>query len=166
MALGCVLAFACTVPLPVGPAGQVGSPRGCGGGAVGGSRGGGSSGAISAECAVGGEQQILLSNYDTSCKADSDCMAIFTGDACYPCGVGCPTDAINKAALSQYMADIEKTKGWADLQDGARCDCPLFNPHPCCVDGACATDDACSSNNASADAASDAAVEVGDAFGE
>lgn len=50
------------------------------------------------------------SNYDRSCAKDSDCAPIGVGNACtVPCGVACPSTAINVHALDRYRADFDKT---------------------------------------------------------
>ena len=103
-------------------------------------------------CADGGEEVISASNYDQSCTKDSDCIAIATGNVCFPCIIECATGgAISAAAMSQYQADIEKTSAWATIQSTISsndahflgCGCP-FNFGPCCRAGMCQRGISCS----------------------
>ncbi len=63
-------------------------------------------------CTDANVQTISASNYDQSCKVDSDCVPIAVGDACYACVVECMTGgAINRSDLSKYQRDLSKTTG-------------------------------------------------------
>ncbi len=73
-------------------------------------------------CSDANVQEILASNYDQSCKTDTDCVAVSEGNACYPCTLACQTAAINVNALPQYRADVAKTTG-AQEHGGGTCNC-------------------------------------------
>jgi hypothetical protein len=116
-----------------------------------------SNGGQPVECTDGDVQEISASNYDQSCKTDSDCVAVGVGNACYACVLGCPVSAINVHAKAQYMMDVQKTSGWAALNapNFTACGCPSEGP-PCCMNGTCGMGCFASpSNDASADATSD-----------
>jgi hypothetical protein len=72
---------------------------------------------------------IVASNYDQSCAADGDCVAVAEGDVCADSLCWCPSQAINQRALSQYQTDV-----------GGRarnvCDCALLGV-PRCVAATC-----------------------------
>jgi hypothetical protein len=99
-------------------------------------------------CTDANVQMISASNYDQSCKLDSDCVAIADGNACYPCVIACQTGgAINRSALSIYQSDISKTTG-AQEAKGVHCGCPA-SFGPCCRSGVCHADLQCVSDAAS-----------------
>jgi hypothetical protein len=100
---------------------------------------------------------IEASNYDTSCSVDSDCAGsvildsgplanhisyITFGNYCNAkciCGGG----AVNKRAVSQYIADVSKTPwGAGALSSWMQCFCPL-PANTCCQSGLCAANDSC-----------------------
>jgi hypothetical protein len=88
-------------------------------------------------------QLIEPSNYDQSCKVDSDCVNVSKGDACLPCIVSCPSGgAINRGDLPKYQSDISKTVGYNELT-GVVCHCPAIEI-PCCRAGTCHADLECS----------------------
>jgi hypothetical protein len=72
---------------------------------------------------------IGASNYDRSCKVDSDCVAVLEQDFC------CPSAAIDIDAQSQYMADFDKASAACDAM-GCAVSCPITGA-PCCRDGMC-----------------------------
>jgi hypothetical protein len=89
-----------------------------------------------AACTDANVELIQASNYDQTCSADTDCVAIAVGDACYPCIVICGTGgAINRSALSSYQSDISKTIG-AGETSSVQCGCPAGGI-PCCRGGTC-----------------------------
>ena len=49
---------------------------------------------------------VRPSNYDHSCKTDSDCVAVPEGDPCVSGGVSCKTTAISMSAYAQYQSDV------------------------------------------------------------
>jgi hypothetical protein len=93
-------------------------------------------------CTDANVQLIQTSNYDQSCKLDSDCVSVSEGNACLPCVVACQTGTINRCALPRYQNDISKTIGFSEM-GGVRCHCPL-ELNPCCRGGVCHADLECS----------------------
>ncbi len=61
------------------------------------------------DCTDANVQLIQASNYDQSCKTDSDCVAVSEGNACIPGFGNCPMATINVGAMAQYNADVAKT---------------------------------------------------------
>jgi hypothetical protein len=104
-------------------------------------------------CTDANVQTISASNYDQSCKVDSDCVAIAVGDACYACLVQCMTGgAINRSDLSRYQSDLSKTIGAQEIGGmPVPCGCPAYSG-PCCRSGFCTSGLECLSG---ADAASE-----------
>jgi hypothetical protein len=90
---------------------------------------------------------IQASAYDISCKVDSDCVSM-AGN--FPVAFGnfyctsdclCPSDAISRGAVAQYVSDVSRTP-WgsgAMARDGCLCGLSLG---PCCLAGQCSV--ACS----------------------
>jgi hypothetical protein len=77
---------------------------------------------------------IQASNYDESCDADTDCVAISQGASCDWCALSCTNAAINREALPQYTSDT------ANLLQVAYQRCPSSCGGPtstCCVAGTC-----------------------------
>ena len=103
-------------------------------------------------CTDANIQLIQASNYDQSCKVDSDCVNVAAGNACYPCLVLCGAGGvINRNALASYQNDISKTIGFKEMSS-VMCNCPgiLF---PCCRTGICRADLQCSGIGGRADGA-------------
>lgn len=75
---------------------------------------------------------VRPSNYDHSCKTDSDCVAVPEGDPCVSGGVSCRTTAISMGAYAQYQSDVANNATSCG-NDGP---CPP-DPRPCCVGGQC-----------------------------
>ncbi len=75
---------------------------------------------------------VRPSNYDHSCKTDSDCVAVPEGDPCLSGGVSCKTTAISMGAYAQYQSDVANN-ATSCSNDGP---CPP-DPRPCCVGGQC-----------------------------
>ena len=123
-------------------------------------------GSISTSCTDANVQMVQASNYDQSCKTSSDCVAVGVGDACNPCVLACPNAVISATAKAQYMSDVARTSGWADLQDPKfpGCGCGAW-PIPCCVGGRCRADVVCAAV-APADDAEDASLEAADGAGD
>jgi|CZKU01.1.fsa_nt_gi hypothetical protein len=86
------------------------------------------------DCTDANAQLIQASSYDQSCKTDSDCVAVFEGNACYPAALNCQDRAaINMGSYAQYQADIAKTRAASCYAPG---DCTVqFGP--CCRSGSC-----------------------------
>jgi len=49
---------------------------------------------------------ITVTNYDTTCSEDSDCVAVYQGVVCQACL--CPNAAVNRKDLENYSKDLEK----------------------------------------------------------
>ena len=47
---------------------------------------------------------VLASSFDQSCTYDSECVAVYQGNACAPCR--CANAAIHRDALPKYRAEI------------------------------------------------------------
>jgi hypothetical protein len=78
---------------------------------------------------------LQASDYDRSCTKDADCVEVGEGNACtLPCGVKCPTTAINGGALAAYQADYDRTP-LASCPD-LFCGCPARGV-PQCMQGKC-----------------------------
>ena len=123
-------------------------------------------GSISSNCTDANVQVIQASSYDRSCKASSDCIAVGVGNACLPCVLACANGTISASARAQYMADVAKTSGWADLQDPTFTGCGCgAEAVPCCVDGQCHADEICNTGALALDAG-DASLDAADAAGE
>jgi hypothetical protein len=61
-------------------------------------------------CTDADVQLIVASNYDQSCKIDSDCGAMAEGNFCIPGANICPSAAaINRSAYPKYQTDVAKT---------------------------------------------------------
>jgi hypothetical protein len=88
------------------------------------------------DCTDANVQRIQSSNYDQSCKTDSDCVAVSEGNACYPGFLNCPTATINVGAQSQYNADVARTNAGVCVALSSCVD----EPGPCCRGGTCVTD--------------------------
>jgi len=90
---------------------------------------------------------ISASNYDRSCTADSDCVAVGVGDPCRPCDILCPGNAaINKSSLARYSADVASSPAG---MDGAACSCQPITLSVCCNAGTC--DPSCAGDAGSGD---------------
>jgi hypothetical protein len=65
---------------------------------------------------------IQPTNYDQSCKADSDCVAITSGQACTGYDCACANAAINKDDLQSY----EQLHSTVQPGPGPLCECPAL----------------------------------------
>ena len=90
------------------------------------------------------------SRYDQSCSVDSDCIAEI-GDAGLSLGAGtlivqsgdycrtmclCPTDAISRSAVAEYVADVARTPLGSGSVSPQFCNCGVTY-FPCCLRGHC-----------------------------
>ena len=57
-----------------------------------------------------------ITDYDQTCGAADDCVAVFTGD---PCGCSCDAGAINRSERLRYLDD--RKKACADPPDCGAC---------------------------------------------
>ena len=83
------------------------------------------------------ENRIGTSSYDTSCSADTDCVAVGFGNACDLCEILCPNAAISKAAEPRYRDDVAMSA--ADVPFGG-CFCPPTPRFACCKGRTCSLD--------------------------
>jgi len=86
-------------------------------------------------CADGHEAVVSTADYDTSCTASSDCIAVPEGNLCLDCLRVCATGFINRSSFSDYEAAILQAVGTTDASH-ANCNCPALSI-PCCLDGKC-----------------------------
>jgi hypothetical protein len=93
------------------------------------------------DCGDAGEQPIWALNYDTSCVADSDCVAVAEGNGACPGAFSCVNAAIGKGSHATYQSDVAMTRGGSCYVPTA---CP-FEPPPCCRGGKCHGDLSCRS---------------------
>jgi hypothetical protein len=85
----------------------------------------------------GGACMILASNYDQSCRVDSDCILIAQGNYCTP-GCLCREGVVNYGALPRFVADVSKAPIAADAMSAGDAGCPCLVPSgPCCRAGMC-----------------------------
>jgi hypothetical protein len=85
---------------------------------------------------------VAPSNYDTSCKADSECVLLAFGDYCKSSCI-CPSGYINRSSLTDYMNDVSRAPSAATTQ--GNCRCPSLGPG-CCQSGQCVSCYTVSSN--------------------
>ena len=79
---------------------------------------------------------MSASQYDNSCKVDSDCVAVPSGDPCVAsCASICSTAALNVRVASQYLADFRALVPGGN--DTVVCFCPCLAAQPCCRQGVC-----------------------------
>lgn len=101
-----------------------------------------------ADASLGGDAVpaclVAASNYDQSCSVDSDCVRVDFGDYCkWLCR--CGGDAINRASLPKFTADIAKTP-LAQGQVPGVCSCGYFFG-PCCRGGRCTAGPDCGADS-------------------
>jgi len=79
---------------------------------------------------------MSASQYDSSCKGDSDCVGVPEGDPCAGnCLSMCPTSALNVRVASQYLSDLKALS--AGRNQNVVCNCPCIAAQPCCRQGFC-----------------------------
>jgi hypothetical protein len=83
------------------------------------------------------ENRIGTSSYDTSCSADTDCVAVGFGNACDLCEILCPNAAISKAAEPGYRDDVAMSAAGVPF---VACFCPATPQFACCKGGSCSLD--------------------------
>jgi hypothetical protein len=66
--------------------------------------------------ACGGKSCLPASDYDQSCRQDSDCVGITEGDLCTEGCIGCLNAAINVRDQAKYMSNVSGFAG--------NCSCP------------------------------------------
>ncbi len=82
---------------------------------------------------------IRASDYDQSCKVDSDCVAVSQGDLCQldTCAIYCPSDVISAHVQMQYDADYQSANYRSPGTKPVICSCPESKP-PVCANFKCA----------------------------
>ena len=79
----------------------------------------------------GCSSEILATDFDQSCSADTDCVSVLVGDMC---SCACTTGAINKRDLPAY------TEERGDISCSIDCGpCPELET-PVCKSGACSVE--------------------------
>jgi hypothetical protein len=114
-------------------------------------------------CALAGSCTAKASNYNQSCKVDSDCVAVHEGDLCNLCALNCTNAAINVSAQAQYMSDLVNTPAAISAQRLACTGDCAVQFGPCCVGGTCQMGGQCPApgvlvRDAAADTGADAAM--------
>jgi hypothetical protein len=85
-------------------------------------------------CSNPDTQNVFASNYDQSCRTDSDCVPVEEGNFCDPgSNNGCTNAAINQSALSRYNAALAQTQAGVCI---GLAGCPE-EIGPCCRQGIC-----------------------------
>jgi hypothetical protein len=93
-------------------------------------RGAGATGDAALSCSLSASQ------FDSSCKVDSDCVGVPSGDPCAAnCASICPTAALNIGVAAQYLADLRALVPVSN--NSIVCSCPSIAVRPCCRQGAC-----------------------------
>ena len=87
---------------------------------------------LSASAACSGHP-LSASDYDKSCKVDTDCIDVFIGDACDACR--CSNDAINISEQEHYQKDLDAAANCHGGGPVCDADC-IFKP-PVCQQGTC-----------------------------
>ena len=106
-------------------------------------------------CTEANVKLIQASDYDQSCKVDTDCRQIAVGNACVPCAFGCPLGgAISVSGLAQYRSDIANTPAVGQGCPLIPCETTMFS---CCLGGKCQLASQCA--NATTDASADAGAD-------
>jgi hypothetical protein len=98
-----------------------------------------------ASCADVKDLAIVVSSYDQSCSADSDCTTAAGVSACYGPKY-CDYEPIAKTALSQYESDVAMLPTPPCVLPALDCPPPPMAGWPCsvcCRSGACQVGDAC-----------------------
>jgi hypothetical protein len=95
-------------------------------------------GATGVSCLDPQVQTIQASNYDQSCDADTDCIAVAEGNFCVPGAANCPSAAISKSAQPRYQSDVANTNA-AFCSAPSSCDASSCGTSmgPSCVKGTC-----------------------------
>src|SRR5262245_6255891 len=75
---------------------------------------------------------ISLQGYNKSCAAATDCVAVHAGEICGGCD--CPNDAINRADLARYNAELKDKEESCSKPPLA---CPCAAAMPVCTQGTC-----------------------------
>jgi hypothetical protein len=74
---------------------------------------------------------VSLSDYNTSCSVDTDCMAVAVGEVC---GCACANAAINRSDSSRYLSDFSAARSHCS---GPECRADCAAPKLSCSAGTC-----------------------------
>jgi hypothetical protein len=90
---------------------------------------------------------VVVTNYDTSCTQDSDCVAAPAGgNTCDPCHAGsgdfvCKLSGVNAKDSARYASDLsaalQSIEGTSTYQQCVIASCPAGDLAPKCVDNQC-----------------------------
>lgn len=86
-------------------------------------------GAQGACSTTNGNCSIFASDYDQSCRQDTDCVAVFSGSFCGGHSCACENSAINVSDQQRYVSDLQS-------DDAPECPCPA-PPAVACSQGTC-----------------------------
>lgn len=89
-------------------------------------------GLLAAAC--GNPTVIDGKGYSRACGVAADCVGVFFGDQCAPCG--CPNDAIATGAKITYDADRSAAISFCGPRPAIAC-APCQDVQPTCTAGAC-----------------------------
>lgn len=78
-----------------------------------------------------GSTTVNLSDYNTSCTVDADCMAVTVGDVC---GCSCGNAAINRSDAARYRSDYSLARSHCT---GPECLADCIVPKVTCSTGIC-----------------------------
>ena len=76
---------------------------------------------------------LAISNYQTSCTAPSDCIAVFIGNVC---GCHCANAAISNADSARYQSEYHSAQ--QGCQQGLGCGVECVNTTVACTSNVCA----------------------------
>ena len=79
---------------------------------------------------------ISASNYDQSCKVDTDCTLVSSGDYCSAACGDCGGSTIGAQGLIHFQEDVSKTPLGSGALGNISCGCPARS-EPCCRHGTC-----------------------------
>jgi hypothetical protein len=100
---------------------------------------------------------VVVTNYDTSCTQDSDCVAAPPGgNTCDPCHAGsgdfvCKLSAVNSKDSARYASDLsaalQNIEGTSTYQQCVTASCPNGGGTPKCIANQCTLSSATSSGD-------------------
>ncbi len=83
-----------------------------------------------------GGTTIATTGYDRACAIDSDCAAVFQGEACAVCI--CPNAAVNQGQLTRYQSDLAALRTKCGPMPAIACG-PCSPVIGLCLGGSCTT---------------------------
>jgi hypothetical protein len=88
-----------------------------------------------AGCNDGVSTTLQLSNYETTCSTEADCIAAFVGDPCETT-CQCPNAALNQADFPREQSDLMAVTALCATPP-ATCTMACPSPAPTCTKGVC-----------------------------